>query len=202
MIFDFSFQQCPPKVKQLDMATTFCSSSRCLHDDKHLTSNSERIEVCTVLPLKSKLQSFQSQLCVRWNAKGEATFHKDCWQALLKSARARMKKSTTIDLLAAEKEMIKLAAKTAETHDSFEFIASEAKRISQTIKQAEHFVVFTGAGISTSAGIGDFRYVNLILIYIMHQATNISNLLICYFCIINSKSDLCLNAVVKNNFCC
>ena len=34
---------------------------------------------------------------------------------------------------------------------------SEAKQISQLISSSKHCVVFTGAGISTAAGIGDYR---------------------------------------------
>ena len=33
----------------------------------------------------------------------------------------------------------------------------EAIRIARLIKNARHCIVFTGAGVSTAAGIGDFR---------------------------------------------
>ena len=56
-----------------------------------------------------------------------------------------------------EKEMVKVAAKTVESHDSSTRILAEAEHIAAMITQAKYLVVFTGAGISTSAGIGDFR---------------------------------------------
>ena len=52
---------------------------------------------------------------------------------------------------------MKEVAKTAEFHDSFEQVKRESARIAQLLLAAKHCVVFTGAGISTSAGIGDYR---------------------------------------------
>ena len=53
--------------------------------------------------------------------------------------------------------MIRVAAKTAERHDSVDHIRDEARRVAGMIQEAEYCCVFTGAGISTSAGIGDYR---------------------------------------------
>ena len=56
--------------------------------------------------------------------------------------------------------MIKEAAKTAEKHDSLATITASAKKVAKMIKASKHCVAFTGAGISTSAGIGDYRWDN------------------------------------------
>lgn len=56
----------------------------------------------------------------------------------------------------AEKALIKEAAKTAE-FDSFSQVQREAARIATLIRKAKYCTAFTGAGIATSAGIGDYR---------------------------------------------
>lgn len=56
-----------------------------------------------------------------------------------------------------ERALIKEASKTAEFHDSLEHLHREADRIVSLLRNARHCIVFTGAGISTSAGIGDYR---------------------------------------------
>ncbi len=49
--------------------------------------------------------------------------------------------------------MVREAGKTAERHDSLEAIQREARRVAEMIRSAKHCVAFTGAGISTSAGV-------------------------------------------------
>ena len=46
---------------------------------------------------------------------------------------------------------------TKEYFDPEEVLISKAEKLAEMIKAAKHFVVFTGAGISTSVGIPDFR---------------------------------------------
>ncbi|ELU05314.1 hypothetical protein CAPTEDRAFT_181192 [Capitella teleta] len=130
-----------------------CCLHSCLHDNHSIMPSDERIEVTTTLPPKSSAMKFK----IAWGPKGGAKFHRTCWDAVVKSSRARAKKSIVVEMSAKEKEMVKVAAKTAETHDSLARIQAEAKRIAAMITKAKHLVAFTGAGISTSAGIGDFR---------------------------------------------
>ena len=60
-------------------------------------------------------------------------------------------------LVAGEKRLVKEALKSAEYHDSLDTVINEALRIADLIGNAKHYLAFTGAGISTSAGIGDYK---------------------------------------------
>jgi len=44
-----------------------------------------------------------------------------------------------------------------EHRDAPEVLEEKVKQLAELVRTSEHFVAFTGAGISTSAGIGDFR---------------------------------------------
>lgn len=93
-----------------------------------------------------------------WDSKGGAVLHTDCWNQVLRNARMRRSKGATIKIPSVEKSLIKEAAKTAEFHDSQIIIQSKAKKIADLIVNAKYGIVFTGAGISTSAGIGKDLY--------------------------------------------
>ena len=60
-------------------------------------------------------------------------------------------------LVADEKRLVKEVLKSAEYHDSLGTVINEASRIADLIGNAKHYLAFTGAGISISAGIGDYR---------------------------------------------
>ena len=92
---------------------------------------------------------------IAWSDRGEARLHVACWKLALKSARARSKKSSSMSV--AERALVKEAAATVEFHDSAADVCSAAARIASMLQHARHCVAFTGAGISTSAGIGDYR---------------------------------------------
>ncbi|XP_062614240.1 NAD-dependent protein deacylase sirtuin-6-like [Saccostrea cucullata] len=99
----------------------------------------------------------QKEFKVNWGDDGMAMFHIDCWNTLWRSACAKNPASTVLVLSEMEKDMIREAAKTAETHHSLTKIKEEAERIAQLINKSNFCIAFTGAGISTAAGIGDFR---------------------------------------------
>lgn len=52
---------------------------------------------------------------------------------------------------------IKTEEEKKEFFDPPEVLDQKCEMLAQWIKASEHFVAFTGAGISTSAGIPDFR---------------------------------------------
>lgn len=131
----------------------YCSFDECQF--RRITTSDGRVEVRASVPKGgfSKLQEPK----VKWRRSGDAVFHRDCWDLVVKTCRMRSKKRAPFVMSAAEKTLVKEALKTAEFHDSLDTLANEASRIADLIKNAEHCVAFTGAGISTSAGIGDYR---------------------------------------------
>lgn len=120
-----------------------------------ITNSDARVEVRTSIPKGgfAKLKNLK----IKWRRNGDAVFHRDCWDILAKTCRMRSTKRAPFVLSAFEKTLLKDALKTAEFHDAQKAVASEASRIADLIKNAKHCVAFTGAGISTSAGIGDYR---------------------------------------------
>ncbi|CAH1794561.1 unnamed protein product [Owenia fusiformis] len=128
------FKQCTTKSELLD------------------PENSSRVEVKTTFP-KSLIKS---KSLIDWSSKGEAKFHLACWELIQNASKSRGRKQK-ISLTNQEKAMVKEASDTAEFHDSHDVIKEKAAKVAELIKKAKHCVVFTGAGISTSAGIGDYR---------------------------------------------
>lgn len=140
----------PPKIARTESTCCLKSCSADLGEE-------DRAEVKTCLPSKAVRSSLPSGYVVDWSSTGEARFHRRCWVELLRNARVRNQKRATIRIADEEKRLVKEAAKTAEFHDSSATLTENAKRIASLIRSARFCVAFTGAGISTSAGIGDYR---------------------------------------------
>ena len=130
-----------------------CSFNGCQFP--RITTADARVEVRTSMPTGGFSKLHNSK--VKWRRNGDAVFHRTCWDMVVKTCRTRNKKRAPFVLSAIEKTLVREALKTAEFHDSLETVGNEASRIADLIKNAKHCVAFTGAGISTSAGIGDFR---------------------------------------------
>lgn len=118
-------------------------------DKGTIKSTDGRVDTRAYALPKNERSDFQ----VNWDDKGFATFHDVCWYTLIK----RLSKDKASGITKAEEDMIKEALKTAEIHDSYEKLKKEAEHVANLIKTSEYCIAFTGAGISTAAGIGDFR---------------------------------------------
>lgn len=123
-----------------------CCLTKC---GKYLSLEDARAE------FKAKNSRSRTAFAVEWRL-GEGSVHRNCWDEIVKASRSRskVKRSGNIILTDVEKRMIKEAARSVEFHDSSRQIAEE---VADMIQSAEHCIAFTGAGVSTAAGIGDYR---------------------------------------------
>ena len=100
---------------------------------------------------------------VRWREGGGAAFHPACWESLLARLPTRRRKKpapgATWAPSSAELPLLKEAAPTAEHHASPAAIEAAASTLVGLLKAcgSKGAVVFSGAGISTAAGVGDYR---------------------------------------------
>lgn len=125
-----------------------------------IASDEDRVETKVCLP--KKLQE-DPTLCVSWSPDGNAVFHRACWEHLLSDndadneddqpRRKRRRKGGR----EAEAALIREAVEVAELHDSAVRVAAAAEEVAALLRKAKHCVFFTGAGLSTAAGIGDYR---------------------------------------------
>ncbi|XP_071139574.1 NAD-dependent protein deacetylase Sirt6-like [Mytilus edulis] len=115
---------------------------------------SDIVEVKTVWP-KRRVKTLEFH--INWAANGEARFHEHCWTQIISSIKNKRNIRSAFKFSSQEKTLVKEAEKTAEFRNAHKKIIEEAKHVSDLIKSSEHCVAFTGAGISTSAGIGDYR---------------------------------------------
>lgn len=96
---------------------------------------------------------------MNWDEHGTATFHIDCWNALRRSASAETPASISIVLTEMEKDMIKEAARTAETHYSSKSVEQEGERIANLLKSSNYCIAFTGKNLKFPNMEMEFLYI-------------------------------------------
>ena len=121
--------------------------------------DTSRVEVKVGKIEGSNVDAFLSKCVVEWSKdSGEAQLHADCWTGLETTVKSKGHcSSNDRGMSTREKALVKEASKTAEWHDSELVVNQEAARIADMLKHSTYCIAFTGAGISTSAGIGDYR---------------------------------------------
>jgi len=129
----------------------FCCLKSCQESTKEIVPGEGRVDVRAFEP-KMKNNNI---LVVSWKAGGQAVFHKNCWSALVQATKVGNR--SNIEFTDLERSMILEARKTAEYHDGDSSLQRKAAHIASILKSSVYPIAFTGAGISTAAGIGDFR---------------------------------------------
>lgn len=129
------------------LETGQCSLRKCIQGD--LEAKMARVEVKSFAVKADALEHME----IAWSPGGDATFHDICWKAVLDSLRM----DNPFRFSTLERSVAEEAKRTAEYFDSMEKLDVEADRIVEMLKSAKYAIAFTGAGISTSAGVGDFR---------------------------------------------
>ena len=118
--------------------------------------------------------------CVEWDAGSQRThFHLCCWEAVERAAsapcfrpafakRARGPRGTVppraeqcaddaLTLSDAERALVKDVADTCERFDTAQVVQEQARALASLLRASSYAVAFTGAGVSVSAGISDYR---------------------------------------------
>ena len=137
--------------------------------------------------LRRMSKAKRQALVVQWDTKEDAFFHKNCWERIVKEAvgeavgeaerpRKRQRKMSELThhrkeeeaasvparpppnvLTPSDKLLILEVSDTAERFETATSMRSKAKIIADLIRTSSHTVVFTGAGISSAAGMPTYR---------------------------------------------
>ncbi|CAE7560161.1 SRT1 [Symbiodinium natans] len=118
-----------------------CSKKDCngiIHDED------ARVEVAVSL----RGEPAHADSRITWQDGAPMAFHRSCWDSLLQK-RASLPRD---DL-----QRLQLAAATAEYFDSAQELRQKAQEAASLLRQSSRAICFTGAGLSTAAGLGDYR---------------------------------------------
>jgi len=125
-----------------------CCLKSCLKDIK---ASEDAVIVATNEKLRAQIQgNVTNKFLANWN-KGTGAFHKTCWSTLSASTRP----STTLSK--EEALLLNDAKQTAEYYDNQDILFQKVQQAANLIKESKYLVAFTGAGVSVSAGIADYR---------------------------------------------
>eukprot|EP00434_Breviolum_minutum_P030284 symbB.v1.2.026788.t2/scaffold2527.1/size76866/2 len=120
-----------------------CSLLKC---KEPICDSDARVEVA--ISLKGEATSDSIDTLVNWKDGTTMAFHKSCWESLLQERAS---------LSGTELQRMQQVAATAEHFDSFDDLKQKAQQAANILQQSSRPICFTGAGLSTAAGLGDYR---------------------------------------------
>ncbi|KAJ4458796.1 putative NAD-dependent protein deacetylase SRT1 [Paratrimastix pyriformis] len=90
---------------------------------------------------------------------GHVSLHRGCWTKLqpMKTGSAWTTQDATLACTPQEVQVLRQAEQAMEIHDSERDIDAKAVEACSILLRSRNMIAFTGAGISTTAGIGDYR---------------------------------------------
>ncbi len=130
-----------------------CCFVECANDAPLSDTGHVEVEIADAVAAAATAAGAGSMPCtgVRWQPGGQAAFHPACWSTVEQRVRSQRARS-------AESRALVQAAEVAEHHAAPAQCAEAAIKVATMLRGAEgRAVVFSGAGISTAAGVGDYR---------------------------------------------
>ncbi|XP_033745249.1 NAD-dependent protein deacetylase SRT1-like [Pecten maximus] len=149
--------------------------------NKSLKPNDNKVHVRAPHQYKEGggVEDREAEMLVVWDGNGGAKFHMKCWKIIREAAcrksensnitnSSRVKNSNlsenqvpcNMNISELEKRLVAEASLTVEFYNSDVMLKREAKRIASMLKKCKYSIVFTGAGITTATGAGDYRGLN------------------------------------------
>lgn len=124
-----------------------CCFVECADDASLLDSGHVAVEIADAVATAAP------PTVVHWQqGTGQAVFHPACWGSIVQRVRAQRRARS------AEWRALAQSAEVAEHHAAPAQVAQAASKVAALLRDAKgRAVVFSGAGISTAAGVGDYR---------------------------------------------
>jgi hypothetical protein len=111
-------------------------------------------DAAVVVPTNEKIRarcrdSTVEKFRVLWVRNSRTCLHDACWKALHADSIGH--------LVAEERKLVASGSELVERYDGVRTVEEKVRVVAGLMRDAQHVVAFTGAGISTAAGIPDYR---------------------------------------------
>ena len=136
----------------------FSGEKCCLKEcSKKLIEKDEVVILATDRNLLNKIENYKNKEKIKanWKPSNKTCFHSECFSKLEEESEKKGRGKER--MISEERKMVDLCKQMEERFDSEQVFQGKMDRIAEIIKNSSHLVVFTGAGISVSAGISTYR---------------------------------------------